>query len=319
VTIMGHVDHGKTSLLDYLRKSRITEGESGGITQHIGAYEVEYNGKNITFLDTPGHEAFTAMRARGAQVTDVVVLIVSADDGVQQQTLEAISHARAANVPTVIAINKIDKPNANPEATKQQLAQHGVLIESWGGKFQAAEISAKTGAGIDHLLELILLEAELLDLKANPNRMAKGAVVEAELDKGKGPVATVLVQNGTLKVGDAFIAGHNWGKVRAMYGELGRRTKAAPPSTPVQVVGFSGVPSAGDTLVVTYKHQQVFSTLSAQVHLVVDKFYRSIWTHDHLRRDRLEDPEARIAEIGPTGQAGGVLLGGRRPTRRAGP
>ncbi|MDZ7268283.1 MAG: translation initiation factor IF-2 [candidate division KSB1 bacterium] len=250
VTIMGHVDHGKTSLLDYIRASNIVARESGGITQHIGAYEVEFNGRLITFLDTPGHEAFTAMRARGAKVTDVVVLVVAADDGVQQQTLEAISHARAAGVPIVIAINKIDKPTANPDVIKNQLSQHGILVESWGGKYQSAEISAKTGVGVDHLLELVLLEADILDLKANPKRRARGVVIEAELDKGKGPVATVLVQNGTLKVGDPFIAGHYHGKVRAMYDEHGRRLQQAPPSKPVRVVGFAGIPSAGDTLVV---------------------------------------------------------------------
>lgn len=250
VTIMGHVDHGKTSLLDYIRESNIVSRESGGITQHIGAYEVEFNGRLISFLDTPGHEAFTAMRARGAKVTDVVVLVVAADDGVQQQTLEAISHARAAGVPIVIAINKIDKPNANPDTIKQQLSQHGILVESWGGKYQSAELSAKTGVGVDHLLELVLLEADILDLKANPKRHARGVVIEAELDKGKGPVATVLVQTGTLRVGDPYIAGHFHGKVRAMYDEQGRRLHEAPPSKPVRVVGFSGVPSAGDTLVV---------------------------------------------------------------------
>ena len=232
VTIMGHVDHGKTSLLDYIRKSNITDGESGGITQHIGAYNVDFHEKKITFLDTPGHEAFTAMRARGAQATDIVILVVSADDGVQQQTLEAISHAKAAEVPTVIAINKIDKPDANPEVIKQQLSQHDILVESWGGKYQSAEISAKTGQGIDHLLELVILEAELLDLKANANRPARGVVIEAELDKGKGPIATVLVQNGTLRVGDPFIAGNFWGKVRTIYDEHNHRLKEVPPSTP---------------------------------------------------------------------------------------
>jgi translation initiation factor IF-2 len=256
VTIMGHVDHGKTSLLDYLRQSNITAGESGGITQHIGAYEVTFKERAITFLDTPGHEAFTAMRARGAKATDIVILVVAADDGVQQQTLEAVSHVRAANVAMVVAINKIDKPNANPDAIKQQLAQHGVLVESWGGKVQSAEISAKKGTGIDHLLELVLLEADLLDLQANPNRRARGVVVEAELDKGKGALATVLVQSGTLHVGDPFVAGQMHGKVRAMYDENGRRVHEAPPSRPVRVVGFSGVPSAGDTLTVTASEQE---------------------------------------------------------------
>jgi translation initiation factor IF-2 len=250
VTIMGHVDHGKTSLLDYIRVSKIAAGEHGGITQHIGAYSVEFKNRHITFLDTPGHEAFTAMRARGAQATDIVILVVAADDGVQMQTIEAINHARAANVPIVVAINKIDKQTANPDVIKQQLAQHGILVEGWGGKFQSAEISAKTGKGVENLLELVLLEADLRDLKANPDRRARGVIIEAELDKGKGPVATVLVQNGTLNIGDPFIAGHYAGRVRAMYDERGRRIHSAPPSTPVRVVGFAGVPTAGDVLVV---------------------------------------------------------------------
>ncbi|MCG3117986.1 MAG: Elongation factor 4 [bacterium] len=250
VTIMGHVDHGKTSLLDHIRESNVAGGEHGGITQHIGAYVVEFKNRRITFLDTPGHEAFTAMRARGAQATDIVILVVAADDGVQLQTIEAINHARAANVPIVVAINKIDKSTANPDHIKQQLAQQGILVESWGGKFQSAEVSAKTGKGLENLLELVLLEADLKDLKANPSRRAKGVIIEAELDKGKGPVATVLVQGGTLNIGDPFIAGHHAGRVRAMYDERGRRLQSAPPSTPVRVVGFAGVPTAGDHLVV---------------------------------------------------------------------
>ncbi|MDZ7261887.1 MAG: translation initiation factor IF-2, partial [candidate division KSB1 bacterium] len=227
VTIMGHVDHGKTSLLDYIRESNIIAGEAGGMTQHIGAYEVSVNGKAITFLDTPGHEAFTAMRARGAQVTDIVVLVVAADDSVMPQTIEAINHAKAASVPIIVAINKIDKPNANPELIKKQLAEHGVLVESWGGKYQSVEISAKTGQGIDRLLEMILLEAEILELKANPNRLAKGVVIEAKLDKGKGVVATVLVQKGTLKIGDPFIAGQYNGKVRNLFDERGNKVREA--------------------------------------------------------------------------------------------
>ncbi len=250
VTIMGHVDHGKTSLLDHIRESNIIAGEAGGITQHIGAYEVYVGGKEITFLDTPGHEAFTAMRARGAQVTDIVVLVVAADDNVMPQTIEAISHAKAADVPIVVAINKIDKPSANPDMIRQQLADHGVLVEQWGGKYQSAEISAKTGQNVEHILELILLEAELLDLKANPNRKAKGVVIEARLDKGKGIVSTVLVQTGTLRVGDPFIAGANSGKVRSLLDERNKRTKDAGPSVPVQVLGFNGAPQAGDTFVV---------------------------------------------------------------------
>jgi translation initiation factor IF-2 len=251
VTIMGHVDHGKTSLLDYIRNSNVVAGEAGGITQHIGAYEVTLDdGKQITFLDTPGHEAFTAMRARGAQVTDIVVLVVAADDAVMPQTVEAISHAQAAAVPIVIAINKIDKADANPERIRQQLSEKGVLIEEWGGKYQAVELSAKTGKNVDQLLERILLEAEVLDLKANPDRMARGVVVEAELDKGKGIVATVLVQKGSLRIGDSFICGVWSGRARAMFDERGRRVEAAHPSQPVQLIGFDGIPQAGDDLVV---------------------------------------------------------------------
>jgi len=250
VTIMGHVDHGKTSLLDHIRETNVVAGESGGITQHIGAYEVSLNGnKKITFLDTPGHEAFTAMRARGAQVTDIVVLVVAADDAVMPQTLEAISHAQAANVPIVIAINKIDKADANPDRIRQQLAEKGILVEEWGGKYQSVEISARTGKNVDLLLEKILVEAELLDLKANPNRYARGTIIEAQLDKGKGIVGTVLVQKGTLKLGDPFIAGIYSGRVRAMFDERGNRVEVAPPSTPVQVTGFDGIPQAGDVFV----------------------------------------------------------------------
>ncbi len=252
VTIMGHVDHGKTSLLDFIRNSNVVAGEAGGITQHIGAYKVVLpNGKSITFLDTPGHEAFTAMRARGAQVTDIVVLVVAADDSVMPQTIEAISHAQAAGVPIVVAINKIDKETANPDRIKQQLADHGVLVEEWGGKYQCAEISAKKGINVDALLEKILLEAELLELKANPHRPAIGTVIEAHVDKGRGNVATVLVQNGTLHHGDAFICGQYFGRIRAMYDERGNRVTEAPPSTPVQVTGFDGLPEAGDKLVVS--------------------------------------------------------------------
>ncbi len=249
VTIMGHVDHGKTSLLDYIRKSNIIAGEAGGITQHIGAYEVVVNNKAITFLDTPGHEAFTAMRARGAQATDIVVLVVAADDSVMPQTIEAISHAKAANVPIVVAINKIDKPGANPETIRMQLANHGVLVERYGGRYQSVEISAKNGQNCEQLLELILLEAEMLNLRANPNRKAKGVVIESRLDRGKGVMATVLVQNGTLKIGDPFVAGAYSGKVRSMFDERGRKVKSAGPSTPVQVLGFDGLPQAGDSMV----------------------------------------------------------------------
>lgn len=251
VTIMGHVDHGKTSLLDYIRRTNVVAGESGGITQHIGAYRVDIGeGKQITFLDTPGHEAFTAMRARGAQLTDIVVLVIAADDAVMPQTVEALNHAQAAGVPIIIAINKIDKPGANPDKIKQQMADRNVLVEDWGGKYQCVHLSAKTGLNVDLLLEKIVLEADLLDLKANPNRLTRGAVVEAELDKGRGITATVLVQKGTLKIGDPFVAGIHHGKVRAMFDERGNKVKDAPPSTPVLVLGFEGAPQAGDTFIV---------------------------------------------------------------------
>ncbi len=250
VTIMGHVDHGKTSLLDYIRRSNVVAGEAGGITQHIGAYMVNVNeNKNITFLDTPGHEAFTAMRARGAQITDIVVLVVAADDSVMPQTVEAISHAQAANVPIIIAINKTDKGDANAERIRQQLSDKNVLVEEWGGKYQCVEISARTGKNVEVLLEKILLEADVLDLKANPNKTARGVVLEAKVDKGKGTVSTVLVQKGMLKIGDSFVAGVQSGKVRAMYDERGNRVEIAKPSTPVQIIGFDGIPQAGDNFV----------------------------------------------------------------------
>jgi translation initiation factor IF-2 len=251
VTIMGHVDHGKTSLLDYIRKSSVVAGEAGGITQHIGAYHVTLpDNREITFLDTPGHEAFTAMRARGAQVTDIVVLVVAADDQVMPQTIEAISHAKNAGVPIIVAINKVDLPAANPMKVKQELLQHGVILEEFGGTTLGSEISAKTGLNIPDLLEQILLQAEILDLKANPNRRAVGSVIEAQLDPGKGPVATILVQNGTLKVGDDFICGMYSGRVRALLDERGRQQKSAGPAIPVQVLGIGGVPMAGDQLLV---------------------------------------------------------------------
>jgi translation initiation factor IF-2 len=251
VTIMGHVDHGKTSLLDYIRRTNVVAGESGGITQHIGAYRVDIGeGKQIAFLDTPGHEAFTAMRARGAQLTDIVVLVIAADDAVMPQTVEALNHAQAAGVPIIIAINKIDKPGANPDRIKQQMADRNVLVEDWGGKYQCVHLSAKTGLNVDLLLEKIVLEADLLDLKANPDRLMRGAVVEAELDKGRGVTATILVQKGTLRIGDPFVAGIHHGKVRAMFDERGNKVKEAPPSTPVLVLGFEGAPQAGDTFIV---------------------------------------------------------------------
>ena len=251
VTIMGHVDHGKTSLLDYIRKANVVAGEAGGITQHIGAYHVQLpNGKMITFLDTPGHEAFTAMRARGAQVTDIVVLVVATDDSVMPQTIEAISHAKNAGVPLIVAINKIDLPQANAGKVKQELLQHGVVLEEFGGTTLSTEISAKKGTNVETLLEQLLLQAEILDLKANPNRKAQGTVVEAQLDAGKGPVATVLVQAGTLNVGDDFICGMYSGRVRALFDERGKNVKKAGPAIPVQILGFQGVPMAGDQLLV---------------------------------------------------------------------
>ena len=246
VTIMGHVDHGKTSLLDSIRQSNISESEAGNITQHIGAYHVTLKGGSIVFLDTPGHAAFTAMRARGAQVTDIVVLIVAADDGVMPQTIEAISHAKAAKVPIVVAINKIDVPGARTDYVKQQLAEQELLPEDWGGQTICVETSAIEGTGIDFLLEMLLLEAALLELKANPNKLARGTVIEAEVDKGRGAVATVLVQSGTLRVGDVFISGRYSGKVRAMMDDFGKRMKEAGPSCPVEVLGFTGVPEAGE-------------------------------------------------------------------------
>lgn len=248
VTIMGHVDHGKTSLLDAIRNSAITAGEAGGITQHIGAYTVNCNGRTITFIDTPGHAAFTSMRARGAQVTDVVILVVAADDGIMPQTVEAINHAKAAEVPIVVAINKIDKPEANPEKIKQQLTEHGLVCDDWGGDVFCVPISAKKHINLDKLLETVLFQADVLELRANPNRNAKGTIIEAKLDKGRGPIATVLVQNGTLKVGDPIVAGVAYGKVRAMMDDKGKSVKTAGPSCPVEVLGFNEVPSAGDIM-----------------------------------------------------------------------
>jgi len=247
VTIMGHVDHGKTSLLDYIRQANVTAGEAGGITQHIGAYDVmTKNNKRIAFLDTPGHEAFTAMRARGAKITDVVIIVVAADDNVMPQTKEAINHAQVAEVPIVIAINKIDKPNANSDKIKEELSQMNVLVEDWGGKYQCQEVSAKTGQGIEELLEKVLLEAELLELKANPNKNAVGTVIEASLDKGRGYLSTVMVQGGTMRIGDVVLAGSHFGKVKAMYDHRGNRLKEVGPATPVQMLGLAGAPQAGD-------------------------------------------------------------------------
>ena len=256
VTIMGHVNHGKTRLLDAIRQTNVMDSEAGGITQHIGAYQVEVNEQKITFLDTPGHEAFTAMRARGAQVTDITILVVAADDGVMPQTLEAIDHARAAGVPIVVAINKIDKPEANPEAVKQQLADAGLLIEEWGGDVVCVPISAKEKKGISELLENLLVVAEMEELKADPSQPAVGVVIEAELDKTKGPLATVLIQNGTLKVGDTVVVGSTWGRVRAMFNDMGKRVRKAEPAMPVELLGLDSVPQVGDTLTsVAGEHQ----------------------------------------------------------------
>jgi translation initiation factor IF-2 len=247
VTIMGHVDHGKTSLLDYIRRANVVAGEAGGITQHIGAYQVELpNGKEITFLDTPGHEAFTAMRARGAKVTDIAVIVVAADDAVMPQTKEAISHAQAAGVPMIFAVNKIDKEGANSQKIYEQLSQMNLLVEAWGGKYQSQEISAKKGLNVELLLEKILLEAELLDLKANPDREGSGTIIEASLDKGRGYVATVLVQNGSLKIGDLVVSGQHFGRVKAMFNERNKRVDEAPPATPVLILGLNGAPQAGE-------------------------------------------------------------------------
>jgi translation initiation factor IF-2 len=249
VTIMGHVDHGKTSLLDAIRSTNVTAQEHGGITQHIGAYHVQVDGRSVTFLDTPGHEAFTAMRARGAKVTDIVVLVVAADDGVMPQTIEAINHARAAEVPIIVAVNKIDKPDADLERVKRGLSEHGLVSEDWGGDTVFAPVSAKTQEGIPHLLEMLLLQADILELQANPDKLSRGTIVEAKLDRGRGPVATVLVQEGTLRVGDAFVCGVFHGKVRAMINDLGQKVESAPPSSPVEILGLQGVPQAGDSFI----------------------------------------------------------------------
>ncbi|MGH7785645.1 MAG: translation initiation factor IF-2, partial [Candidatus Binatia bacterium] len=250
ITIMGHVDHGKTSLLDAIRETNVTAGEAGGITQHIGAYMVDVHGRRVTFLDTPGHEAFTAMRARGAKVTDIVILVVAADDGVMPQTVEAINHARAANVPIVVAVNKIDKPDANLDRIKQNLADHGLLPEDWGGQTVCVPVSARTREGLPHLLEMLLLQSDLLELKANPDKPARGTIVEAKLDRGRGPVATVLVQEGTLRPGDPFVCGSHSGRVRAMIDDRGQKVMSADPSTPVEILGLAAVPEAGSLFVV---------------------------------------------------------------------
>jgi translation initiation factor IF-2 len=260
ITIMGHVDHGKTLLLDAIRTSNVVSTEAGGITQHIGAYKVKLDKGEVVFLDTPGHEAFTAMRARGASITDIVVLVVAADDGVMPQTVEAINHAKAANVPIIVAINKIDLPNININRVKQQLSEYDLIPEEWGGKTIFVEVSAKKQIGLDNLLEMLLLEAEMLELKANPNQRARGTVIEAHLDKAKGHVATFLVQKGTLKIGDPFVVGQYYGRVRCMFNDTGARIKSAPPSTPVEVLGLSGIPLAGDVFFVTENEKQARQT-----------------------------------------------------------
>jgi translation initiation factor IF-2 len=272
VTIMGHVDHGKTSLLDAIRHANVVSGEAGGITQHIGAYQVKTpNGQLVTFLDTPGHAAFTSMRSRGAQVTDIVVLVVAADDAVMPQTVEAINHAKAAKVPMIVAINKIDKHEANPTKVRTDLLQHEVVVEAMSGDVQDVEVSAKTGLGLDDLLDAIALQAEVLELRANPNRAASGAVIEAKLDVGRGPVATVLVQNGTLRKGDIFVVGEQWGKVRALINDKGETIAEAGPSVPVEVLGLSGTPSAGDTLNVVETEAQAREIADYRIKTAKDK------------------------------------------------
>ncbi len=256
VTIMGHVDHGKTTLLDSIRNTKVTAGEAGGITQHIGAYQIENNGKKITFLDTPGHAAFTTMRARGAQVTDITILVVAADDGVMPQTIEAINHAKEADVPTIVAVNKVDKPTANPDRVMQELTEYGLIPEDWGGDTIFVPLSALNGDGIDDLLEMIGLVAEVQELKANPDKQAVGTVIEAELDKSRGPAASLLVQNGTLHVGDSIVVGNTYGRVRAMVNDLGQRIKTAGPSTPVEITGINDVPQAGDRFVIFKDEKQ---------------------------------------------------------------
>jgi translation initiation factor IF-2 len=280
VTIMGHVDHGKTKLLDAIRHTNVAEGEAGGITQHIGAYQVEVQGRKITFLDTPGHEAFTAMRARGAQVTDIAVLVVAADDGVMPQTREAVAHARAANVPIIVAINKIDLPTANPARVKQQLAEIGVIVEEYGGDVPVVEVSAKQRLGIEDLLEMILLVADMHELKANPNRPAIGVIIEAKVDQRRGPVATVLVQTGTLKLNDVVVAGATWGRIRAMFDDRGRKVRRAEPSMPVEILGLENVPEAGDYLQVVEDERTA----------------KEIATQRALKR-RAEAAEARVVKL----------------------
>lgn len=290
VTVMGHVDHGKTSLLDHIRNTNVIAGEAGGITQHIGAYNVTLaDGRKITFLDTPGHEAFTAMRARGAQVTDIAIIIIAADDSVMPTTREAIAHAQAANVPMVFAINKIDKPGANPDKIREDLANMNLLVEEWGGKYQCQEISAKKGIGVDELLEKVLLEAEMLDLKANPNRKATGSIIESSLDKGRGYVSTVLVSNGTLRVGDIVIAGTSYGRIKAMFNERNQRIEKAAPAEPAIILGLNGAPTAGDTFHVLETEQEAREIANKRLQLQREQGLRT------QKRLTLSDISHRIA------------------------
>ena len=289
ICVMGHVDHGKTSLLDAIRQTNVTSREAGGITQHIGAYVVEYNGQKITFLDTPGHEAFTAMRMRGAQATDIAILVVAADDGVMPQTVEAINHAKAAGVEIIVAVNKIDKPSANVERVKQELSEYELIPEDWGGSTVFVPVSAHTKEGIPELLEMILLTAEVKELKANPNRRARGLVIEAQLDKGRGPVATVLVQKGTLKVGDAIAAGCCYGKVRAMMDDKGNRVKEAGPSTPVEILGLNDVPNAGEVFIAHQNEKEARSFAETFIAESKNKLIEDTKAKSLLRRPVLPD------------------------------
>ena len=290
VTVMGHVDHGKTSLLDAIRKTNVTSSEAGGITQHIGAYTVNLNGEKITFLDTPGHEAFTAMRARGAQVTDVVILVVAADDGIMPQTKEAIDHCKAANVPMIVAINKIDRPGANIDRVKQELTEHELVVEDWGGDTICVPVSAKMGENIEQLLEMVLLTAEMAELKADPNRKAKGTVIEAQLDKGRGAVATLLIQNGSLHVGDAILVGSTYGRIRAMFDDKGKSIKKAGPSIPVEILGLSEVPAAGDRFIVVKDEKTARNMAETRKQKLKDESFHS------ANRVSLEDLYSQIQE-----------------------
>ena len=284
---MGHVDHGKTSLLDFIRKATVVAGEAGGITQHIGAYNVQLaddSGRSMTFLDTPGHEAFTAMRARGAKVTDIAIIVIAADDSVMPQTKEAINHAQAAGVPMIFAINKIDKPGANPDKIREALSAMNILVEEWGGKFQCQEVSAKKGQGIDLLLEKVLLEADMMDLKANPNKNAQGSVIEASMEEGRGYVATILVQSGTLKIGDVMLAGGYSGRVRAMFNERGQKIKSAGPSHPVKVLGLTGAPTAGDKFNVMSDEREAREIATKRLQLQREQGIR---THKHITLDEI--------------------------------